>query len=142
MMGTPDGGCRPGLGRGFRGRGLVLGLGLMFLLSCFSERDGTGPVQTGECSIPLSAIGPNKVVVAIRNFAFAPDTIRVRAGTQVTWVNCETDVQDFHTSTSNGNWASGALNRGEFFARTFSAAGEFGYFCEPHPFMRGAVIVQ
>lgn len=124
-------------------RRLVLGTGLVFLLSCFSDRDGTSPiVETGDCRIPLSAIGPNRVVVAMRNFAFAPDTIRVRPGTQVTWVNCETDVQDFHTSTSIGNWSSGAVNRGESFSRTFSAAGEFGYFCEPHPFMRGAVIVE
>lgn len=141
-------GCGPGRGLGFHGRGRVLGMGIgvlfcMFLLSCFSDRDGTGPVvEDGGCRIPLSAIGPNKVVVAVRNFAFSPDTIRVRPGTEVTWVNCETDVQDFHTSTSTGNWSSGALNRGEFFARTFNAAGQFGYFCEPHPFMRGAVIVQ
>ena len=131
-----------GRGQGV-GRGLVLGMGLVFLLSCFSERDGTGPiVETGDCAIPLSAIGAGKVVVAIRNFTFSPDTVRVRPGTQVTWVNCETDVQDFHTSTSTGSWDSGALNRGEFYARTFGSTGDFGYFCEPHPFMRGAVIVQ
>ena len=113
-------------------------------LSCFSERDAGDPVgAAGECSIPLSAIGANKVVVAMRNFAFFPDTVRVRPGTQVTWVNCETDIQDFHTSTSStGAWSSGALNRGEFFSRSFGTAGSFEYFCEPHPFMRGAVIVQ
>lgn len=136
-------GSGSGRGRGQGvGRGLVLGIGLVVLLSCFSERDGTGPVDTGDCAIPLSAIGAGKVVVAIRNFTFSPDTVRVRPGTQVTWVNCETDVQDFHTSTSTGGWDSGALNRGEFYARTFGSTGDFGYFCEPHPFMRGAVIVQ
>jgi plastocyanin len=114
-----------------------------FLLSCFSERDGAGPVDvTGECRIPLTAIGPNKVVVAIRNFAFFPDTVRVRPGTEVTWVNCETDNPDFHTSSSPGNWDSGSLNRGEFYTRTFNASGDFDYFCAPHPFMEGAVIVQ
>jgi plastocyanin len=114
------------------------------LVSCLSERDGREPVGVeGDCRIPLSAIGANKVVVAIRNFAFFPDTVRVRPGTEVTWVNCETDVQDFHTSTSStGAWDSGALNRGEVFSRSFGAAGAFEYFCEPHPFMRGAVIVQ
>jgi plastocyanin len=69
--------------------------------------------------------------------------VRVRPGTEVTWVNCETDVQDFHTSTSDDEiWSSGALNRGDFYSRRFETGGEFGYFCEPHPFMRGAVIVQ
>lgn len=113
-------------------------------ISCFSERDATEPdVETGECTIPLSAIGPNKTVVLVRDFTFFPDTIRVRPGTDVYWVNCETTVSDFHTSTSaTGLWNSGALNRGEFYARRFEAAGQFGYFCEPHPFMQGAVIVQ
>jgi plastocyanin len=132
-----------GLGFVRRVGSLVLVCFSLFLLSCFSERDGAGPVDpAGSCNIPQSAIGPDKVVVAIRDFAFYPDTVRVRPGTQVTWVNCETDVQDFHTSSSVGNWDSGALDRGEFFAHTFNAGGTFDYFCAPHPFMEGAVIVQ
>lgn len=113
-------------------------------ISCFSDRDATQPiVQDGECSVPLVAIGANKTVVLVRDFTFFPDTVRVRPGTEVYWVNCETTVSDFHTSTSStGLWDSGALNRGEFYARRFDAVGQFGYFCEPHPFMRGAVIVQ
>lgn len=113
-------------------------------ISCLSERDSTEPVlEAGDCRIPLSAIGANKTIVTIRNFAFFPDTVRIRRGTEVIWVNCETSIADFHTSTSDSDgWDSGALNRGEFFAATFADAGSFGYFCEPHPFMRGAVIVQ
>lgn len=115
------------------------------ITSCFSDRNATAPIDvTGECRIPLSAIGPNKIVVAMRDFAFFPDTVRIRPGTEVTWVNCETDVLDFHTSTSvaNGLWDSGAINRGESYTRRFDTAGNFGYFCIPHPFMRGAVVVE
>ena len=113
------------------------------IASCFSQRDAAGPVDvSGECGVPLSAIGPNKVVVAIRNFAFFPDTVRIRPGTEVTWVNCETDVSDYHTATATGQWDSGALNRGEFYTRRFDTRGTFGYFCIPHPFMLGAVIVD
>ena len=113
-------------------------------ISCFSERDVTEPnVDAGDCRIPPGALGFNRTYVLVRNFAFLPDTVRVRAGGEVVWVNCETEVSDFHTSTSTtGVWNSGALNRGEFYARRFDAAGQFGYFCEPHPFMNGAVIVQ
>ena len=79
----------------------------------------------------------------IRDFAFSPDTLRVRASTEVTWVNCETTVLDFHTSTSStGVWSSGAIQRTEIFTRRFDAVGQFGYFCEPHSFMRGAVLVE
>ena len=113
-------------------------------VSCFSDRGATQPVIVeGECRIPMSAIGPNKVIVAIRDFTFFPDTLRVRPGTEVTWVNCETTVNDFHTSTSTtGVWDSGAINKGQVYSRRFDTGGSFGYFCVPHPFMRGAVIVQ
>ena len=123
---------------------IVLAAFVFMNVSCFSERDATQPVIVeGECRIPLSAIGANKVVVAIRDFTFFPDTVRVRPGTEVTWVNCETTIPDYHTSTSTtGAWDSGALNRGEFYSRRFDSNGTFGYLCVPHPFMRGAVIVQ
>ena len=112
--------------------------------ACFSERSTLAPpISDGDCRIPLSAIGANKTVVAVRDFAFFPDTVRVKAGSEVIWVNCETDVSDYHTSTSTtGVWSSGAINRGQSYARRFDARGNFGYFCEPHPFMRGAVIVE
>ena len=134
---------RGSLGLGDWGK-LLLAFVFVMNVSCFSERDATEPVNvTGDCRIPLSAIGANKVVVAIRDFECFPDTVRVRPGAEVTWVNCETTVRDYHTSTSTtGIWNSGAINRGEFYSRRFDGAGSFGYFCEPHPFMRGAVIVE
>ena len=128
-----------------RGVGVIVILSFSVVsLSCFSERDAAAPIVIeGECAIPLSAIGPNKVVVAIRDFSFYPDTVRVRPGTEVTWVNCETTIQDFHTATSSsGLWTSGAINRAESFMHRFNSNGSFEYFCEPHPFMRGTVIVQ
>jgi plastocyanin len=123
---------------------LVMAAFLSSNVSCFSDREPVEPVtEAGACQIPLSAIGANKTVVLIRNFTFFPDTVRISAGDEVTWINCETTVADFHTSTSDdGIWNSGALNRGEFYARTFTTAGDFEYFCEPHAFMQGAVIVE
>jgi plastocyanin len=93
--------------------------------------------------VPASAIGPGRAVVFIRNFAFAPDTLRIRPGTRVTWVNCETPSIEPHTSTaSDGTWNSGPIAPGESFAETFTAAGMNGYFCQPHPSMIGAIIVE
>jgi plastocyanin len=111
---------------------------------CISERSEgpTGPVG-GTCSIPADALGPDKLVVPLRNFAFLPDTIRVSVGTTVTWVNCEVPGNDAHTSTADGGaWASGFIVRGATFARVFAQAGTFDYHCEPHPFMTGTVIVE
>ena len=114
------------------------------LLSCFSEHDGViDPGSDDDCIIPASAIGPNRAVVIIRGFNFWPDTLRVRAGATVTWVNCEAANIEDHTSTADNNaWDSGSLGRGESFAHTFGSTGANPYYCRPHPAMRGTVLVQ
>ena len=116
---------------------IVLGLGI--LAGCFSEREATAPVE-GTCSIPLEEGVPGSTLVVIRGFAFGPTEVRVRPGERVTWINCD---QDPHTSTADaGEWASPLLATGDAFTQTFSAVGEFSYYCEPHPFMTGRVIVE
>jgi Copper binding proteins, plastocyanin/azurin family len=121
-------------------RGLVgLVVSLVVVTSCFSERDATGTVE-GVCNIDLGEGLPGSTLVVVRQFSFTPAEVRVRAGERVTWINCD---QDAHTSTaSNGEWASPLLATGDGFTQTFAAAGEFPYFCEPHPFMTGRVIVE
>jgi plastocyanin len=122
----------------------ALALATVPLFSCFSEHDGViDPGDGDDCVIPATAIGPNRAVVLIRGFNFWPDTLRVRAGTTVTWVNCEDPNVEDHTSTADNNaWDSGSLGRGESFARTFGSTGANPYYCRPHPAMRGTVLVQ
>ena len=113
-------------------------------LSCFSEREElTAPINSSECVIPGEAIGVNRVVVLIRGFRFHPDTVRVQPGTTVTWVNCEAQDVESHTSSAeDGEWDSNLLAPGESFAHEFTSGGSFAYFCRPHPSMRAAVIVD
>lgn len=114
--------------------------------ACFSDRQSiTEPVADPACRIPMTSpiFGSTRALVAIRGFSFRPDTVRIRPGTEVTWVNCEPETVDAHTSTSEDElWNSPFLEPGESYTRTFSAAGAFDYFCAPHPFMRGVVIVE
>ena len=114
---------------------------------CFSERmHGTGPVApTGECRIPIDSpvIGTTGALVAVRGFAYSPDTLRVKPGTTVTWINCEPAGVDAHTATSDAAvWQSPFLEPGAMYSYTFGGAGLFDYHCVPHPFMRGVVIVE
>ena len=115
---------------------------------CFSERTHEGgPVGpiAGECRIPIDSpiIGSTGALVAIRNFGYSPATVRVKAGTTVTWINCEPEGTDEHTSTSdNAVWDSPFLAPGETYSFTFGTAGTFDYHCLPHPFMEGVVIVE
>lgn len=113
--------------------------------SCFSE-SGSQIVDPGSgelCDVPVSAIaGSKKAVIPIFGYAFYPDTLRISAGTEVTWVNCDSRAGiDAHTSTSD-TWSSPLFANGQTYSRTFGTTGSFAYHCSPHPAMRGVVIVQ
>jgi len=122
-------------------------LACAWLSSCFSERQSaTGPVPSnGECRIPISSPAAGTVVVFIRNFAFVPEQVSIKRGTNVTWVNCDEPGIDAHTSTSNtGIWSSPTLASGDSFSRTFNdlTGTVFAYHCIPHPFMEGTINVE
>lgn len=92
-------------------------------------------------AVPASANSPDaNFRVRIVDFAFRPRVIMGNVGDTVIWKNFGGDS---HTSTSTtGVWDSGTLDPGETFAHTFDTAGSFRYFCEPHPFMTGRVIIN
>ena len=129
-----------------RGHGVVGLLGLV-AAGCFSERPAAGPAANGStvpCAVAdVQALGgAGKAVIYIKDFAFHPDTLRVRPGTTVVWVNCDTRA-DPHTSTADaGAWASDFITLGNTFSRRFDQVGRFGYHCTPHPFMKGQVAVD
>jgi plastocyanin len=110
---------------------------------CFSDKDGpAGPIE-GECRVPVSVIEAADVVIAIRDFSFKPDSVRVAPGAVVAWVNCEPEFVEAHTSTSDDDvWSSPLLEPGAVFTRTFDRRGVFPYHCVPHPFMRAKVVVE
>jgi plastocyanin len=123
---------------------LPAAVGCSVAIACFSDR-GAGPgINTAaECRVPVTVIDSMHYIVAIRDFAFHPDTLHVPVGATVSWVNCETPPQEPHTTTSdNAVWDSPQLNPGDRFSHTFPAAGGFPYHCTPHPFMIGKVVVQ
>ncbi len=127
------------IGRSLAMLGVMVGLVAAGLGGCFSEREATAPTE-GVCSFPVGEGVPGSTLVVIRDFAFGPGDVVVRAGERVTWVNCDTDT---HTSTADaGAWTSPLLIPGDAFTQVFPTAGEFSYHCEPHPFMTGRVIVE
>ena len=80
------------------------------------------------------------VTVEIRDMKYAPDTLTIPAGTNVTWINKD---QMPHTVTDRGrSFASAALDTGDSYSHTFPSPGEFTYFCAVHPFMVAKVIVK
>lgn len=78
--------------------------------------------------------------VAMRQVALEPREIRIRAGQSVAWLNHDPLV---HTvAADDGSWASGDIRPGATFVRQFPRPGRYRYHCEPHPQMRGVIIVE
>jgi YVTN family beta-propeller protein len=78
--------------------------------------------------------------VSITNFAFKPETITVKSGKKVTWVN---DDGSPHTVTfKDRSTGSESMSPGQMFARAFDRPGTYEYFCSFHEFMTGRVVVQ
>lgn len=102
-----------------------------------------GVEGSGTGQEPVTTIPDNSKVVKIVGNAgsnsFSPNPVEVKAGETVTWVN---DDSARHTVTSkDGTFDSGMMGKGQSFSYTFDKAGEYSYFCEPHPSMVGTVVV-
>ena len=78
--------------------------------------------------------------IKIDNFAFAPATLTVTAGTTVTWKN--EDDSPHRVGDNNGTFKSAALDTDETFSYTFASPGEYPYICTIHPYMVGKIIAR
>ncbi|MER6176319.1 plastocyanin/azurin family copper-binding protein [Streptosporangium sp. NPDC001681] len=91
-------------------------------------------------SAPVTPVGPNSVT--IKNFAFHPAALTVKAGTTVTWINQDPEP---HTVTSQGQGQgplrSAALASGARYLYKFTKPGTYKYLCSIHPFMTATVTV-
>jgi plastocyanin/uncharacterized membrane protein YhaH (DUF805 family) len=80
----------------------------------------------------LTSAGSGSSYQTVRNLDdfFAPNVIRVAAGTEVKWVN---SGRSPHTVTADdGTFDSGVLEHGEDFEHTFTTAGVFRFTCLLH----------
>ena len=96
-----------------------------------------GSIQVGDSPAAPKA---QASLANIINFAFAPPTITIAAGTQVQWTNQDGFA---HTVTADdARFHSDSLEHGETYSQTFSAVGTYSYHCSIHPFMKGKIVVQ
>ena len=114
--------------------GLLLGtVGVVSLLTvALPELTAAGEAVVAAATSPAT--------VKIDNFAFAPATLTVTAGTTVTWKN--EDDSPHRISDKNGTYKSAALDTDETFSHTFAVPGDYAYICTIHPYMAGKIIVK
>jgi plastocyanin len=83
----------------------------------------------------------NQNRIVIKDFAFNPQTLTVKAGEKVTWINRD---EEPHTvvSVEKQFKKSTALDTDQEFTITAGAPGTYTYFCSVHPKMTGTIVVK
>jgi len=103
-----------------------------------SSRVSAGPPVTRKAvtSPPTAA---RTVRTGIKNINYLQSRIEIAVGTTVEWTNRDPLA---HTVTSvDRSFNSGLIQPGKTFRHTFTKAGTFNFFCIPHAFMRGKIVV-
>ena len=96
---------------------------------------------TAAILLHLGVIGAHaeNMKVTIDNFTFAPAELKLKVGDTVTWTNHD-DIP--HTVVSAGKYRSKTMDTDDAYSFTFTAAGDYKYFCSLHPHMTGMIKVE
>ena len=87
----------------------------------------------------LASAQAEELKVTIDNFTFTPAELNLKVGDSITWTNHD-DIP--HTIVSAGKFRSKTLDTDDSFTFTFTAAGDYRYFCSLHPHMTGMIKVE
>ena len=106
----------------------------------FLYRAGGAMLRVAAASGPSLAASSESPKIVIKDFVFTPMSLKVTAGSTVTWANMDDEP---HTVVSDiGLFRSGALDTGESFSYKFDAPGTYHFTCSIHPRMVGTIVVQ
>lgn len=123
----------------------LLGITMMFaviviaIAACSKSKSDPTPTDPTNPTNPTNPGGGTTNAVSIKNFAFSPATITIKAGEAVTWTNGDSAP---HTATEDaGAFDSGSLATGAKYSKTFATAGTFTYHCSFHSNMVNAKVI-
>ncbi len=83
---------------------------------------------------------PSTHTVAIRGFQYLPDSLAVRVGDTVRWVN--DDIVQHTASVTGGDLDSKGIQSKQAWRFVAARTGEYRYACAFHPAMRGTLVVR
>ncbi|MFN2623621.1 MAG: cupredoxin family copper-binding protein [Chthoniobacterales bacterium] len=95
---------------------------------------------TGEMKAADDAAG-GKNQIEIKDFHFSPETLTVKSGEKITWINRDDEPHTI-VSVEKQFKKSPALDTNQEFTITASAPGTYSYYCSVHPKMTGTIIVE
>jgi plastocyanin len=123
------------------------GIAGQFTIKCVSNSCKQVKSSENQGTTTTLPAAPPAITVTIKNFAFSPNELTIKAGTTVTWVNEDSaphmvasDPHPAHTDLPG--LVSGTLAQGQAYSYTFDKPGTFGYHCHIHPSMTGRIIVE
>ena len=90
----------------------------------------------------VAAAPPSKPAVhtvVIEGMRFQPDSLTVKTGDTIVWVNKDLFP---HTATAQGNFDSQSIDAGKSWELKPAAKGEITYICTFHPTMKAMVRVE
>lgn len=93
---------------------------------------------------PISQASVSENTIAIRNFAFDPQTLTVNAGSIVRWVNYDRvthRIVFIDTAGRDTDMDSTPLSASQSWSSKFDKPGTYNYYCKIHPDMKGKIIV-
>jgi len=103
-----------------------------------SDSNSSSSSASGDTSKAVEA-----TAVAIDNFAFSPQVIRVKVGQKVTWTNKDSTQHSIVADSSSSDAPDGSpISQNQTYSFTFMKAGTYTYHCGIHATMKATVIVD
>lgn len=122
---------------------ILIGFGVYYFISNNKQSAGPvniPPVSNTQSSTNIGVVNSAPITINIKNFTFSPNTISIKKGTNVVWINNDSAP---HTITSDlGDFDSGTIAPGGSFNRTFNSLGTINYHCDIHKTMKGSIVIE
>jgi len=104
----------------------------------------TAPPAPASNAAPARTVATKPVARTVRtgmkNIHYLQPTMEIDVGTTVEWKNNDPLL---HSVTAvNKSFDSGLIQPGKTYRHTFTKAGTFNFYCVPHPFMKGTIVVK
>lgn len=117
---------------------------------------------SAEAISPVQASVTANAAIKIADYKFIPDTVRIHVGQVVRWTNTDNIKHNVRfTAAETGPaqpiksrselmgmnrpkelYASALFDQGQSWTARFDKPGRYAFICDPHPYMKGMIIVE
>jgi plastocyanin len=109
-----------------------------------TARRTTSPTSPPAARVPSRSApartAARTVRTGMRNTSYLQSRLQVTVGTTVEWKN--NDPLPHSVTAVDKSFNSGLIQPGKTYSHTFTKAGTYSFFCMPHPFMKGVIVVK